>query len=202
MDNRNRDLARLTAAVAVVLCLLVGCYAQQSQIEVPEPMDPPSVNLGSLTPPLVVHLERTADWDKPVVVPVPELDVGLAVAAPVIPLPDFSDAAMVEEDEVADTDAVDLGAELVAQDTPDVVDLSIQATELLQSGPRPGTPAAVVAFQGAKVEPGQLLQTNWTAGEALHGAEIPTPILVARGTMEGPTLCVTAAVHGDELNGI
>jgi len=52
------------------------------------------------------------------------------------------------------------------------------------------------------VPAGKLIQTHWTAGEALHGAQIPTPVLVANGSKEGPTLCVTAAVHGDELNGI
>lgn len=34
------------------------------------------------------------------------------------------------------------------------------------------------------------------------GEPVRVPILVARGTHEGPTLGVTAAVHGDELNGI
>lgn len=30
----------------------------------------------------------------------------------------------------------------------------------------------------------------------------PTPVLVLHGAKAGPTLCLTAAVHGDELNGI
>ena len=34
------------------------------------------------------------------------------------------------------------------------------------------------------------------------GEPVRVPILVARGSKEGPTLGVTAAVHGDELNGI
>ena len=50
--------------------------------------------------------------------------------------------------------------------------------------------------------PGSFAQLVWHAGETLYGAAIPTPVLVARGSREGPTLCVTAAVHGDELNGI
>lgn len=48
----------------------------------------------------------------------------------------------------------------------------------------------------------QLSRISWSAGEALHGAATPTPVLVARGSEDGQTLCVTAAVHGDELNGI
>lgn len=60
----------------------------------------------------------------------------------------------------------------------------------------------IVEFAEANIHRGKLVQTSWTAGEALHGAQIPTPVLVARGVNDGPTLCVTAAVHGDELNGI
>ena len=52
------------------------------------------------------------------------------------------------------------------------------------------------------VPTGHLSQLNWHAGETLHGAAIPTPVLVAQGETDGGTLCVTAAVHGDELNGI
>lgn len=63
-------------------------------------------------------------------------------------------------------------------------------------------PVEVQEFVDAEVPPGTLVQTTWTAGEALHGAQIPTAVLVARGKKEGPRLCVTAAVHGDELNGI
>jgi predicted deacylase len=54
----------------------------------------------------------------------------------------------------------------------------------------------------AQIEPGSLVKTTWAAGESLHGAPISTPVLIAKGRQEGPTLCVTAAVHGDELNGI
>ena len=52
------------------------------------------------------------------------------------------------------------------------------------------------------LEPGTLTRMTWWAGESLYGASIPTPVLVAEGMEEGPTLCMTAAVHGDELNGI
>ena len=35
-----------------------------------------------------------------------------------------------------------------------------------------------------------------------EGVPVSTPVLVVNGTSPGPTLCLTAAVHGDELNGI
>jgi len=50
--------------------------------------------------------------------------------------------------------------------------------------------------------PGTLTRMTWHAGESLYGSAIPTPILVAEGAEPGRTLCLTGAVHGDELNGI
>jgi len=50
--------------------------------------------------------------------------------------------------------------------------------------------------------PGTLTRMTWHAGESLYGSAVPTPVLVANGTAQGPTLCLTGAVHGDELNGI
>jgi predicted deacylase len=52
------------------------------------------------------------------------------------------------------------------------------------------------------LEPGTLNRMTWHAGESLYGSAIPTPVLVAEGMGEGPTVCMTGAVHGDELNGI
>lgn len=53
-----------------------------------------------------------------------------------------------------------------------------------------------------QLEPGTLTRMTWRAGESLYGSAIPTPVLVAEGAEPGMTLCLTGAVHGDELNGI
>ncbi|WP_420427929.1 succinylglutamate desuccinylase/aspartoacylase family protein [Algiphilus sp.] len=52
------------------------------------------------------------------------------------------------------------------------------------------------------IPPGETLQVPWYASDSFTGLAEPTPVLVAHGTQPGPVLCVTAAVHGDELNGI
>jgi uncharacterized protein len=71
------------------------------------------------------------------------------------------------------------------------------------SNPAMPTPAFVVdQFLGEPFVPGTLSQRFWQAGQDFHGTEIPTPVLVATGTEAGPTLCLTGAIHGDELNGI
>lgn len=55
---------------------------------------------------------------------------------------------------------------------------------------------------GDKVAPGKMQRLSWYASETSAGLAEPTPVLVAHGAEPGPTLCLVAAVHGDELNGI
>lgn len=61
---------------------------------------------------------------------------------------------------------------------------------------------AALSILGHDVPPGSFQRLYWTAGQAVAGLSMPTPVLVAAGTQPGPTLCLTAAVHGDELNGV
>jgi predicted deacylase len=50
--------------------------------------------------------------------------------------------------------------------------------------------------------PGTAHRLAWSATELFEGVPVSTPVLVVNGALPGPTLCLTAAVHGDELNGI
>ena len=52
------------------------------------------------------------------------------------------------------------------------------------------------------INPGFQAQLHWNAGQSFSGRSIKTPVLVAHGARMGPVLCLTAAVHGDELNGV
>ena len=52
------------------------------------------------------------------------------------------------------------------------------------------------------VQPGESRRLSWSATELFEGVPVATPVLVVNGEMPGPTLCLTAAIHGDELNGI
>lgn len=67
--------------------------------------------------------------------------------------------------------------------------------------PRDGT-WGDLEILGAHVGPGRRRDLHWTAGQSFAGSAIETPIVVIRGRKPGPTLCLTAAVHGDELNGV
>jgi predicted deacylase len=64
---------------------------------------------------------------------------------------------------------------------------------------RPPDPLVLL---GEEIEPGSYRRLSWSATELFQGLSVETPVLVVHGASRGPTLCLTAAVHGDELNGI
>lgn len=64
--------------------------------------------------------------------------------------------------------------------------------------PSSGEPSA---WFGTTVVPGARADLSLTISEAYSGRDIDIPVQVWRGEAEGPTVCVTAAVHGDEING-
>ncbi|MBV1904562.1 MAG: succinylglutamate desuccinylase/aspartoacylase family protein [Pseudomonadales bacterium] len=55
---------------------------------------------------------------------------------------------------------------------------------------------------GQVIPPGSFQRLKWAASQSYEGGDVATPVLVAHGSKPGKTLCLTAAVHGDELNGI
>ena len=62
--------------------------------------------------------------------------------------------------------------------------------------------AEFVTVLDTEIEPGTSVRLSWSATELFEGVPVSTPVLVVNGSYPGPTLCLTAAVHGDELNGI
>lgn len=55
---------------------------------------------------------------------------------------------------------------------------------------------------GKQIAPGTTAKRPLPLGESYAGDVLSTPVLVAHGAKAGPTMCLTAAIHGDELNGI
>ena len=60
---------------------------------------------------------------------------------------------------------------------------------------------AAFEIDGRQVEPGTKQSLVLHASESFVGASVETPIVIIRGKAPGPTLCLTAGIHGDELNG-
>ena len=51
------------------------------------------------------------------------------------------------------------------------------------------------------VAPGERALRSLVVSESYAGVDIAIPLHIWRGAAEGPTVCLTAAVHGDEING-
>lgn len=77
-----------------------------------------------------------------------------------------------------------------------------QADQSDSTEPEPVEARTPYVMLGGEVPPGERRQLAWSAGYYFGGVETPTPVLVAHGAEPGATLCLTAAVHGDELTGI
>jgi len=52
-----------------------------------------------------------------------------------------------------------------------------------------------------QAKPGERTRIRLEAGESFTGVSVRLPVMVWRGEQEGPVLGITAAVHGDEING-
>jgi predicted deacylase len=63
-------------------------------------------------------------------------------------------------------------------------------------------PKGRIRLLGTEVPAGTSKKLTWAGGTAMEGFVTPAPVFVLNGKGPGPVLCLTAAVHGDELNGI
>lgn len=79
---------------------------------------------------------------------------------------------------------------------------SVQAAEPAATEATTLKPKGRMRLLGADVAPGTRKRLSWTSGTAIEGFVVPVPVLVLNGKGPGPVLCLTAAIHGDELNGI
>ena len=65
-----------------------------------------------------------------------------------------------------------------------------------------GSIAEPLTLLGSNIAAGTTQRLSWIATELFEGVSVSTPVFVVNGGQPGPTLCLTAAIHGDELNGI
>jgi predicted deacylase len=118
-------------------------------------------------------------------------------------------------------DPADNGTDIRDDTTEDVdsrsAEVAAAAEGLVDAVPEPGDDdnvplaEAVDAAEGSaeplnllgnEIAPGTARRISWSATELFEGVPVSTPVLVVNGRLPGPTLCLTAAVHGDELNGV
>lgn len=85
--------------------------------------------------------------------------------------------------------------------TPDISPVQKVSTPEPAPDPDP-TEGRDLTLLGQTVPAGTSQRLMWSASEIFEGVSTETPVLVVNGHRGGPTLCMTAAIHGDELNGI
>lgn len=118
--------------------------------------------------------------------------INLRSTAQVDPLPATTPAEELLPADAAQADILDDKADDEAQA---VVPLANAVTVAKGS-------ATPLVLLGTAVPPATYQRLSWTATELFEGVPVATPVLVVNGRFPGPTLCLTAAIHGDELNGI
>ncbi len=57
-------------------------------------------------------------------------------------------------------------------------------------------------LQGREIVPGTRSKFPFIPDRSFEASYLNMPVFVARGKNPGPTLCLTAGIHGDELNGV
>ncbi|MEH6515328.1 MAG: M1 family aminopeptidase [Halioglobus sp.] len=78
----------------------------------------------------------------------------------------------------------------------------VESAVLLSTESVPGMPNKPRKLLGVEIPPSTTTRLNWTPSHSFSGMAIDTPVLAVNGAFDGPTLCLTAAIHGDEINGI
>lgn len=61
---------------------------------------------------------------------------------------------------------------------------------------------SAIEVAGRQVEPGEKLKFLYLQSDSFEASYLNSPIFVARGSRSGYSLCITAGIHGDELNGM
>ncbi|GGB17220.1 succinylglutamate desuccinylase/aspartoacylase family protein [Agarivorans gilvus] len=105
-------------------------------------------------------------------------------------------------------------AEIIDGDTglPDPLD-SIEtvvagAAETSEIAPEIAADSEAEAAWGAlsllntELSPNSTATLDWYSGHLPGGFELATPVVVVHGKEPGPRVCLTAAIHGDEVNGV
>jgi len=56
-------------------------------------------------------------------------------------------------------------------------------------------------WQGVRIEPGESRDVHLAVGESYSSLTVKIPIHIRRAPLDGPVVFITAALHGDEING-
>jgi len=109
----------------------------------------------------------------------------------------FADETLLSADEQVVADTEQAAEEAATEEAAAVAEDPAVVEESAGSGA-----AMPMHMLGTTIAAGTSELLSWSATELFEGVPVSTPVLVVNGLQPGPTLCLTAAIHGDELNGI
>lgn len=94
--------------------------------------------------------------------------------------------------------------ETITSTQPNTPEKTLKESDITQEVTPPSnqTTGKKFVLLGAEIPPSTSTRLQWKPVSDISDLSVPTPVLVINGANDGPTLCLTAAVHGDELNGI
>lgn len=139
------------------------------------------------------------EGEAPAVIELPE-DESVEDIAPSdqdIPVPEDSGAN--EREPLPKTDADKQSEDAPVEETGAVADSQATIDVIPETRPAQAKPFKLLS---GEVLPGTTARLAWSPGIQIAGLSQPTPVLVVNGDKPGPVMCMTGAVHGDELNGI
>ncbi|MBB5319547.1 succinylglutamate desuccinylase/aspartoacylase domain-containing protein [Marinobacter oulmenensis] len=142
-----------------------------------------------------IDLKEVAPMPEPEPEPAKESESDPEASAPEQAPDETGDKADASPEQAApETDTAETGDE--PSETTDTQDEAQPETEAEAKA------AGSFSLLGKEILPGTSTRLAWSPGIQIAGLSQITPVLVVNGAWQGPTLCLTGAIHGDELNGI
>lgn len=136
--------------------------------------------------------EEKSDGTTPVA---PNVDLKEIAPAPApVPAPALTPPSSPPGNEQTDSTISTQDNPAFSADTITAHELDIPKVEIIEQAP--------FVFLGSIVPPATATRLAWSPKVTIAGLTTPTPVLVINGKNPGDTLCMTAAIHGDELNGV
>lgn len=136
--------------------------------------------------------------------PTPELKEGAQLEADAQPEKPMPKAKSIELDKpVSEQELVTPPQEEAQESGSSETTTAVEPANAPAAEAEPEAPVGQpLQLLGSEVPPTTSTRLAWSPSQHFEGVYSATPVLVVNGAEAGPTLCLFAAIHGDELNGI
>ncbi|MBB3059340.1 succinylglutamate desuccinylase/aspartoacylase domain-containing protein [Microbulbifer rhizosphaerae] len=184
----QRPPLRRPLLCSVLLLMSVSTFALTEQEDDPEGRVPQAEN---------IELDRPIDEE--VVIPAPQPETKQPESKQ--PEPELPESEQPET-QAPETAAGSDEAQSPAREKSGEDKAAAGDTAVPEEQPVAEEVAKPLRLLGSEVPPATSTRLAWSPSQHFEGVYSATPVLVVNGAKPGPSLCLTAAIHGDELNGI